>query len=57
MKTRSEVVIQVMDEVLLKRTFEKWKRRLRLHTLEVAMAECVNSRVARETLVRWNALA
>ena len=57
LKTRSEVVIQVMDEVLLKRAFEKWKRRLRLHALEVAMAECVNSRVERETLARWNALA
>jgi hypothetical protein len=46
-----------MDEVVLKRAFEKWKRRLRLHALEGAMAECVNSRVEMESLVRWNALA
>jgi hypothetical protein len=54
---RGEQVIQVMDEVVLKRAFEMWKRRLRSQALERAMAEHVNSRVARESLVRWNALA
>ena len=52
-----EQVIQVMDRVVLKRAFEMWKRRLRLQALEGAMAERVNSRVARESLVRWGALA
>jgi len=54
--TRGEQVIQVLDGVVLKRAFDTWKRRLRLQVSEGAVAERINSRVARESLVRWNAL-